>query len=202
MMKKDYYTVKEIADLVKVSKTTIQKIIKSIGIDFDYVERNRQYYSFDKAKRIILDFNPEFEFPIIENQSANQSENSETETENNKNVCENSQTKSAKSETKTENSKTEAEDQIAALNRMLDIIQKQLEEKDRQLSIKDKQIADLSERLKEAMLLTKGQQYIAAADKATELIEAAADPEQKTNSLDPDLPPKKKSFWERWFSRS
>lgn len=195
MIKKDYYTVKEIADLVKVSKTTIQKIIKSIGIDFDYVEKNRQYYSFDKAKRIILDFNPDFEFPIVENQSEKQSENSKSITANIENSCENSKTKS-------ENSKTEAEDQIAALNRMLDIIQKQLEEKDKQLSIKDKQIADLSDRLKEAMLLTKGQQYIAAADKTTELIEAATDPEQKTNSFDPDLPPKKKSFWERWFSRS
>lgn len=188
MIKKDYYTVKEIADLVKVSKTTIQKIIKSIGIDFDYVEKNRQYYSFDKAKRIIIDFNPDFEFPIVENQSENQSENSKSITANIENSC--------------ENSKTEAEDQIAALNRMLDIIQKQLEEKDKQLAIKDKQIADLSDRLKEAMLLTKGQQYIAAADKTTELIEAATDPEQKTNSIDPDLPPKKKSFLARWFSRS
>ena len=63
-------------------------------------------------------------------------------------------------------------EQIETLNKLIEIIQKQLEEKDKQLAVKDKQIADLSERLAEALQLTKGQQYIAAADKTKELIEA------------------------------
>lgn len=54
---------------------------------------------------------------------------------------------------------------------MLSLIQEQMKEKDKQLAIKDKQIQDLSDRLAEAMQLTKGQQYIAAADKTAQLMD-------------------------------
>ena len=43
-----FYTVKEIADILGVSKTTVQKAIKAAAIEFDKVEKNRQYYSFEK----------------------------------------------------------------------------------------------------------------------------------------------------------
>ena len=43
-----FYTVKEIADILGVSKTTVQKAIKAAAIEFDKVEKTRQYYSFEK----------------------------------------------------------------------------------------------------------------------------------------------------------
>ena len=198
---KNYYTVKEIADLLQVSKTTIQKIVKAADIDFDHMEKNRQYYSLDQTKEIIKNFKPDFDFSIFENQSENLQTKSEKEEEKN----EKSQTDFEKSQTKNGNSQTENTDQIQTLNRMLDLIQKQLEEKDKQLAIKDKQIEDLSERLKEAMHLTKEAQFITAADKTQQLLEVgkpkdpAADPEIIEH--DPAAPSKKrKGLFARFFS--
>ena len=53
---KESYTVKEIADILGVSKTAIQKYIKASAIDYDYIEKNRQYYFEDKADKIIQGF--------------------------------------------------------------------------------------------------------------------------------------------------
>lgn len=200
MIIKEYYTVKEIADLLEVSKTTIQKIIKATEIEYDHIEKNRQYYCISKVKEIIKSFKEDFDFSIFENETENQVENSPTETENKDVSFENSTTNSAKSKTKSENSTTESDMQIAALNRMIDLIQKQLDEKDKQLAIKDKQIEDLSERLKEAMHLTKEAQFITAADKQTQLIEAAKDKEIIMNNEDQKTP-KKKSIFAKIFGK-
>ena len=76
---------------------------------------------------------------------------------------------------------------------MIDIINKQLDEKDKQLAIKDKQIEDLSNRLAEALELTKGQQYIAVADKAQGMITSniVSDNDNQTN----------KGFWNKLFRK-
>ena len=207
MIAKEYYTVKEIADLLKVSKTTIQKIIKAAAIEYDHIDKNRQYYSFDKVKVIIKEFNADFDFSVFENQT----ENLQTKSEKQEGSFEKSQTENENSTTKTDNSPTDPADQLATLNRMLDLIQKQLEEKDKQLAIKDKQIEDLSERLKEAMHLTKEAQYITAADKTTQLIEAgkikdpaAIDPEIIEGDPAADQgegKQKKKGFFSKIFNR-
>ena len=99
---------------------------------------------------------------------------------------------------------------------MLGVIQEQLKEKDKQLAVKDKQISDLSERLAEALQITRGQQYIAAADRTKELLEADTnnkeeDRQEKYTTAAADinesieqeeiqpLPPKKKGFFARLF---
>lgn len=68
--------------------------------------------------------------------------------------------------------------EIELLRSIVQTIQEQLSVKDQQLAAyeeqlanKDKQIADYSERLKEALELTKGQQYITAADKTVQLMD-------------------------------
>ena len=100
--------------------------------------------------------------------------------------------------------------ELDLLQELVKTIQKELEEKNKQLEIKDKQIQDLSDRLAEAMQLTRGQQYIAAADKTKELVD------KETNTIDvspaavsghtesdpeEERPQKKKSFWQRLFGR-
>ena len=180
------YTVKEIADLLGVSKTTIQKAIKAAAIDYDYVERNKYFYKLDKVKEIISSIRPDFDFTKLAN--------SQTETDN-----------------QTDNSQT---GEIAALHRLIDLVQQQLAEKDKQLEIKDKQIAALNDRLAEAMQLTQGQQYIAAADKTKQLMESKAAAEApievtpapattngETDPLATVEPPPKKGFWARFFGR-
>ena len=69
--------------------------------------------------------------------------------------------------------------------------------------------ADYSARLAEAMELTRGQQYIAAADKTAGLLEAAANQEDEviiaaatgTGEEEPVAPAKKKGFWQKLFGR-
>ena len=72
------------------------------------------------------------------------------------------------------------------------------------------QIKDYSERLREAMELTKGQQYIAAADKTAGLLEAAAASQEEEEVIiaaaagdeePPAAPVKKKSFWKKLWGR-
>lgn len=210
------FTVKEIADILKVSKTTVQKAIKAANISYDYIERNRQYYSMEKTRQIVLSIREDFDFSLLESKLANsqtETENSQTDTENQSG---NSQTQTEKPKTKTENSPTDSKDEIAALHRLIDLVQQQLAEKDKQLAVKDKQIQDLSDRLAEAMQLTHGQQYIAAADRVMQLKESQQQPEEqtievapapagteedKTNPLAADNPPPKKGFWAKLFGK-
>ena len=79
------FTVKEIADILKVSKTTVQKAIKAANISYDYIERNRQYYSMEKTRQIVLSIRADFDFSLLESQLANsqtETENSQTDTAN------------------------------------------------------------------------------------------------------------------------
>lgn len=98
--------------------------------------------------------------------------------------------------------------ELDLLQELVKTIQKELEEKNKQLEIKDKQIQDLSDRLAEAMQLTRGQQYIAAADKTMDLVDKgmekdtidmspAAVPSYKEPDPEEERPQKKKGFWQR-----
>ena len=99
--------------------------------------------------------------------------------------------------------------ELDLLQELVKTIQKELEEKNKQLEIKDKQIQDLSDRLAEAMQLTRGQQYIAAADKTKDLVDKV-DKETDTIDVSPaavsghkapdpeeERPQKKKGFWQK-----
>ena len=98
--------------------------------------------------------------------------------------------------------------ELELLQELVKTVQKELEEKNKQLEIKDKQIQDLSDRLAEAMQLTRGQQYIAAADKTKELIEtnkednvitAAPNNEKMIEYEQEQAKEKKKGFFARLF---
>ena len=196
MTNKEYYTIKEIADLLGVSKTTINNTVKLRSLEYDRKEKNKFYYSLEKTMVIISCCKPEFDLSIFENQIAK----SQTETAKSKNESEKLQSENENSQSKIEKSQSDPKNEIETLNRMFDMIQKQLDEKDKQLAIKDRQIEDLSERLKEAMNLTKGAQYITAADKTQQLLEVekikdpAADPEEAAADHK-----KRKSFFSRFF---
>ena len=98
--------------------------------------------------------------------------------------------------------------ELDLLQELVKTIQNELEEKNKQLEIKDKQIQDLSDRLAEAMQLTRGQQYIAAADKTKELVDKETNtidvsPTAVPGHTDPvpeeEQPQKKKGFFARLF---
>ena len=184
------YTVKEIADLLQVSKTTVQKTIKANNIIYDYISKNKQYYSYDSTKQIIGLLRKDFDFSKLEN--------SQTKLEN---QIENSQTKIENSETKTENQVENSKTDIDTVNRMLDMLQQEIEKK-------DKTIQDLQNKLDKAYtqitdLATKAQ-YITAADKTAQIMDKQQQKETIINAAAVDNeaePQPKKSFFKRLFNK-
>lgn len=212
------FTVKQIAELLSVSKPTVQKAIKKLAIEPERAQNNnRRYYSYADTVAIIKAVNPSYDFSLLSEFGAKP----QTEPPKTENQTAKPQTEPPNQDEKTAKPPSGAE--VELLKSMLGVIQEQLKEKDKQLAIKDKQIQDLSDRLAEAMQLTRGQQYIAAADKTTELLEAdtkrgqqeeqpivvneAAAAENPAPSADSkerkaaetSEPPQKKSFWQRLF---
>ena len=214
------YTVKQISEYLEVTKPTVQKIVNDLEITPIRTDnRNCQYYSYQDAVRIIQNRNPDFDLSLLpEPQSEteklqNKTEKLERENEKLETFSEKPQNQTAKSESKPQNQKemqqasqTQSNNQreLDLLQELVKTIQKELEEKNKQLEIKDKQIQDLSDRLAEAMQLTRGQQYIAAADKTKDLIETGVPAADLDNTEPADLeysepPQKKKSFFARLF---
>lgn len=211
---KDFLTVKEFAEIANKKPQTIYKQLD---------KRLKPYVKIDKGQKVISaealkDFYG-VEQPFQPNSTDFQpkpTENQPNSTTIQPNSTAGEQPNST-AETEEQTRPNKENEQIEALNRLIEIVQKQLEEKDKQLAVKDKQIADLSDRLAEALQLTKGQQYIAAADKTKELIEAdtgrrdeegieldytTAAPETKETREQEEpqeQPQKKKGFFARLF---
>ena len=208
------YTVKEIADLLSVSKPTIQRYINTAAIEPDKEENQCRYYNFDKAIKIIKAVNAEFDISrIAADHEAPQNDAPQTATppQNAPQAATAPQNDAPQTATPPQNAEIEIlKSVIATIQEQLVIKDKQIANMDRQIAAYEDQITDYSKRLKEALDLTKGQQYIAAADKtaqimdkesagkeninttvADETITAAADLEEKQKE--------KKSFWKRIF---
>lgn len=148
------YTVKEIADLLSVSKPTIQRYINTAAIEPDKEENQCRYYNFDKAVKIIKAVNAEFDISrIAADHEAPQNDAPQTAT-----PPQNAEIDILKSV-------------IATIQEQLVIKDKQIANMDRQIAAYEDQITDYSKRLKEALELTKGQQYIAAADKTAQIMD-------------------------------
>ena len=203
-----FYTVKEIADILGVSKTTVQKAIKAAAIEFDKVEKNRQYYSFEKTKQIIAKVNKDFDLGTLQVglEVENSPTKTENQTENSQILTENSPTESENSKTKTENSPT--------IDKALEILEKQLDEKNS--TIKDLQeklaaaYSQISEQSKTIADLATKAQYITAADKTAQIMDkqqkqeemkasaAATDIVQTEPQEEQQKPQKEKKWFEFW----
>ena len=206
------YTVKEIADLLQVSKPTVQRAINAAGIEADKEDnKHSRFYSVEKARQIILSINADFDVASL----AKQTDTSETFGETSPQTPQNDATQS---ETPPQTGDLEL------VKAMLTTLQGQLAAKDKQIAaleeqlvVKDRQINDYSARLAEAMELTKGQQYIAAADKVERIAAAQtkSDREEVINveevvvetdepaphTGETEQPPQKKSIWQRMFGK-
>ena len=175
-----FYTVKEIADILGVSKTTVQKAIKAAAIECDKVEKNRQYYSLEKTKQIIIKANKDFDLDTLQVglQVENSPTKTENQTENSQILTENSPTESENSKTKTENSPT--------IDKALEILEKQLDEK--YSTIKDLQeklaaaYSQISEQSKTIADLATKAQYITAADKTAQIMDKQQKQEEMKES--------------------
>ncbi len=183
------FTVKEIAELVGVSKPTAQKIFAEMGIEpIETENNNRRIYSYEDGKRVLERLQPDFDFSKITEKTAKP-----------QNITANLAENTAKLQLA----------QMEALNKTIEVLTDQLEKKDQQLAAKDQQIKDLNDRLAEALALSKQQHYISAAEKTKDLIEVQTDTKnsQDKPAVDPETikpeppqkPQKKRSFWSRLF---
>ena len=228
------FTVKEIADFLEVSKTTISKYLKAAAIEADYVKSNRQYFSIEKTIEIIKAVKPDFDLKKLNIQLENSQTkfaNLQIESANQGEKLTNSQEESENLQTESANSQTSPSGtEIELMRSMVETLQEQLKIKDKQIAAYEEQIANQSEqikdysaRLREAMELTKGQQYIAAADKTAQLLEHREDSEPvdagqaavtkesispaatignaEPREEDKQAAPQKKSFWKKIFGR-
>ena len=154
------FTAKQIAELLDVSKPTVQKAINKAEIKPVEIKKNKfRFYSYDDTVRIIEKIKPSFDMETLEIVS----DKPQNETAKPQISTEKPQNETAKPQNET--AKPQNAEELELLRRTVAIIEKQLEEK-------DKQIKELSDRLAEALQLTKGQQYITAADKTSALLEA------------------------------
>ena len=169
------YTVKEIAELLNVSKPTIQRYINTAAIEPDKEENQCRYYSYDKAVEIIKAVNAEFDISrIAADHEAPQNDAPQTATppQNAQNTATEPQNDAPQTATPPQNAEIEIlKSVIATIQEQLVIKDKQIANMDRQIAAYEDQITNYSKRLKEALDLTKGQQYIAAADKTAQIMD-------------------------------
>ena len=169
------YTVKGIAELLNVSKPTIQRYINTAAIEPDKEENQCRYYNFDKAVKIIKAVNAEFDISrIAADHEAPQNDAPQTATppQNAQNAATEPQNDAPQTATPPQNAEIDIlKSVIATIQEQLVIKDKQIANMDRQIAAYEDQITDYSKRLKEALELTKGQQYIAAADKTAQIMD-------------------------------
>ena len=190
-----YYTMRDIADILKVSKTTVRKAIKAAAIEYDKVESNKYFYSIDKTKQIIKNINSDFDLRGLQSEletenSKTKFANSQTETAiltaNSQTKTENSKTKFANSQTETENSKT--------IEVALNILEKQLNEKDNTIKDLQEKLAaaytQIGEQSKTIADLAAKAQYITAADKTAQLLDKQENNQEEVKE--------KKKWFEFW----
>ena len=215
------FTVKDIAELLGVSKPTIQRAINAAAIEASREDKQTRYYSLDAAAAISAKVKPDFDFgACVGGSETPPHEPPPTETPPQTAATDGETAENEPPQTETEPKQADTPPQTAEslefMRAMLSTIQEQLAAKDRQIAayeaqiaMQNEQIKDYSDRLKEAMELTKGQQYIAAADKTAGLLEAAANREENEVEViiadpaagdipDPAAPEKKRSLW-KWF---
>ena len=181
------YSIKEIADIIEVSKTTVRKAIQRLDLSYDTIKNNKQLYSEVKTKKIIKDIKPDFEFA----NSVFKFANSDFDGENPQPKVETSQTEAGNSKTESGNSQTE---NTELLKMTIELLAKQLEEKDRQIN-------SLNDRLKEAMALTQGQQFLTATDKQAQILEAQTEGTKDKAIVIEEEQKENKSLFTKWFKK-
>ena len=217
------YTVKELAELLDVSKPTVQKVINDNAIQEDKIVKNKyRYYSGQKVLFIIKNIKPDFDFSVL----SQNTEKPQEITENNEEPVE----KSPQNTTNVPQTPPNTQN-FESLNRMLDVIEQQLKQKDEELAQKNKEIQylreqnererkDLLDKLDKAYAkiaeMGQGAQYITAADKTVQIIDkqaqegadaasdvvitpAAKSEETKPKEEEQQAHPQKKSFLKKLF---
>ncbi len=213
------FTVKDLAEILGVSKPTIQRAINAAAIEANREDKQTRYYNLDASAAISAKVKPDFDFLACVGCSEtppHDATHTETPPQNDGESLIEEENVSEQTATEPKQAATPPQaDGMELMRAMLTTIQEQLAAKDKQIAayeaqiaMQNEQIKDYSERLREAMELTRGQQYIAAADKTAGLLEAAAASQEEEVIVAPaagdaeePAAPVKKSFWKKLFGK-
>ena len=212
------FTVKDLAKILGVSKPTIQRAINAAAIEASREDTQTRYYDIDAAALISAKVKPDFDFLAcvgVPEQLSFDAPHTDTEPKQTAETQFFGENEPPHTDTEPKQTATPTQSEsIEFMRAMLTTIQEQLASKDRQIAayeaqiaMQNEQIKDYSERLKEALNLTRGQQYIAAANKTAELLEAAGNQEEDRIVISSDgdnvetAVPAKKSFWKKLFGK-
>jgi DNA-binding transcriptional MerR regulator len=175
------YTIKQIADLIGVSKEAIRKVIKQHNIKYEYTEKNRQYYSYNDTVKIVLFMRDDFDLSLLDlvvdtPQTTNQNfDNSPTKTANQPQTIEADEDPhqvdpKEKPQTNTANSQTNTDNQPTTENQVIEILRQTIDTLKNQLIEKDKQIENLNKNIERLTFLLNNEQqnHIKAITELTE----------------------------------
>ena len=136
------YTVKELAELLKVSKPTVQRAINAAAIEADKEDnKHSRFYSYEKAVQIIAAINADFDISLLAHQTETTETFGETPQQAPPNEAKQTATPPQTSEFK-------------LVKAMLATIQEQLAAKDRQLAAYEEQLAIKAEQVKKLLAVS------------------------------------------------
>lgn len=166
------YTVKEIAELLGVSKPTVQKVINDLDLPFITKGKRDRLYPEESVIEVIKVLDPCFDFSKITEKTENETQKPQNDTEN----IENNEKETEK------NAKDRKVDDLQEL--LIQTLQKQIEDQQKQLESRDQEINQLHKLLDQQQVLTL------QANKKIELLE------NKEEVVDPEP---KEEYERSWF---
>ena len=194
-------TIKQLANQLGVSKTTISKAISALGLSNRLNRSGNKYIISDEQTEQI-------KMQIANSRPQTASEKSQTANKKSQTASEKSQTTSEKSQTASEKSQTANDkSQLENQKALIEVLQKQLALLNEQLSIKDGQIKAYQEQIH---ILTNSLHDATAALTAEQALHAGTIQRQLTEQINPkeeaaldhqEQPNNKQSIFSKLFGR-
>ena len=206
-------TIRQLANELGVSKTTINKIISGLGVQHTIQKVGNKYLLSETQIlqiKMQLAQNEKSKIENLKSQTDDQkskTENLKSQTDNQKSKTENLKSQTDDQKSKTENLKSQTDNQNLIL-----ILEKQLSLLNEQLAIKDEQIMDYREQIKfyqeQILMLTQSLHDATTALTAAQALHAGTIQKQLTehslmdqSSGEPEVHKQKQGFLSRLFGR-
>ena len=213
-------TIRQLANELGVSKTTINKIISGLGVQHTIQKVGNKYLLSETQIlqiKMQLAQNEKSKIENLKSQTDDQkskTENLKSQTDDQKSKTENlkSQTENLKSQTDDQKSKTENLKSQTDNQNLILILEKQLSLLNEQLAVKDEQIMDYREQIKfyqeQILMLTQSLHDATTALTAAQALHAGTIQKQLTehslmdqSSGEPEVHKQKQGFLSRLFGR-
>ena len=206
-------TIRQLANELGVSKTTINKIISGLGVQHTIQKVGNKYLLSETQIlqiKMQLAQNEKSKIENLKSQTDDQkskNENLKSQTDDQKSKTENLKSQTDDQKSKTENLKSQTDNQNLIL-----ILEKQLSLLNEQLAIKDEQIMDYREQIKfyqeQILMLTQSLHDATTALTAAQALHAGTIQKQLTehslmdqSSGEPEVHKQKQGFLSRLFGR-